>query len=427
MARRRRKRDVGLSRPSEAPSQGVMEQFMSFARSRLGILTLAIAVPTAAYGVHSMSKQEAQQFESIEIEGVRFNFSEAWKPILSRMRINKGQLEGVLKSHMEKLKDYIDMPKGFSVDVIPGDGGGDVTLQLEYDKNKMRADRTLEITSITAAHELHLEPRLLRSSSALHEMIHLARAEAGTFVAHHGFEEGLAEYGEMKAYPRSGNRPDLFLFLDHFPELENIPLENPVFGFREFSGQKESRLQGIIPLKHELRRRAWARFLDDPGHVERQGFVKQLQTAQNNTPKPVWTIADVLEVGNQIDPAFEDWFEGEPVFKTATEMRVARVLVEKNILHFLTFDFKKMSKVNPVDPDLFEIKPFRESMEVNVKLRGGKELEFTIQARPDGILQKMDLVPTLRQLGSTMSDITGIEVQFVSGEPIPIKILQAHK
>lgn len=400
---------------------------MRFARSRLGMLTLAIAVPTAAYGVHSMSKQEAQQFESIEIEGVRFNFSESWKPIFSRMKISKSQLEGILRLHMEKLKGYIDMPKGFSVDVIPGDGGGDVTLDLEYDLGKVEADRTLEITSITAAHELHLEPRLLRSSSALHEMIHLARAEAGTFVAHHGFEEGLAEYGEMKAYPRSGNKPDLFLFLDHFPELENIALENPVFGFREFSGQKESRLQGVIQLKHELRRRAWARFLDDPEHVERQGFVKQLQTAQKTTPKAVWTITDVLEVGNQIDPAFGDWFESEPVFKTATEMRVARVLVEKNILHFLTFDFKKMPKANSVDPDLFEIKPFREGMEVNVKLRGDKELKFTIQTRPGGLLQKMDLTPTLRQLGSTLDDVIGIDVQFVSGEPIPIKTLQAHK
>lgn len=421
-------------------SRGDANSVRGSTQSSVRILMMVVALGGAAYlatdGFKACSgagEKSFVSFEPIVIDGMTFNIDPSWNQVFEKGEFGRSQLESDLRKQVEKLRELLGVDASFDLKLIPEKEnsafGGDVAIMMMYDVEKYEEDGVFEIKSIGLPSEMYLPVRL-NAPTIFHELSHALRVSEGAFVLHEGFEEGLSESLELEAYPDDfdvkssvGEVANPIDFLDAFPELESIALEQSQYGFREFRGKGASSLVGSVSLTHPIRRRAWERFLKNDEHPEREGFLRKLTQAQVAAGKPFWEIEDVLALGDIIDPKFSEWFHGEGAFQQAKSGAIARALVKDSKISLLLFDFQELKKLNENDPDLFEMVGIARDMFVNFSLKTGEELSLEFKPNTRGVIMHLDLGGDLEKLGVSMEivDMQSIEVGFVGGASIPLR------
>ncbi|MDH5596932.1 MAG: hypothetical protein OEY44_02410, partial [Candidatus Peregrinibacteria bacterium] len=214
--------------PASEPQPGRLQQITRVARNNIGML----AIGTAVVGGAAYNIQKAKQLEVIEIGGVHFKLSEDWEKVYEVTGLDEGQVKEAIEGHMNKLGDFIDPPVGSTVTVTPSSDINDVVVSIRYDKEVWEEKRRFIAKEVYSGEEIHLNPNHLNESTTYHELVHMARVGSGTFVMNNSFEEGLAEYGEMRAYPTKGEKPEIYTFIDHFPQLRELSVDDPKLGSR---------------------------------------------------------------------------------------------------------------------------------------------------------------------------------------------------
>jgi len=277
-----------------------------------------------------------------------------------------------LEKYCRDLSGIIDIPDSFLVKILPSESGGDVALDILYDLEKFKSERELVITQLESIGELSINPRLINDSTFAHELFHFVRVHTGTFVCHDGFEEGLAEYAENRIYP-SATILEIRCFFDAFPELGMIPVDDTVFALDKLLGRTDATSSAFF--KHESRARAWRRFLEDPEYPQRRDFIRRFQRAQLAEPQ-LWTLQKALDLGEELEPGFREWFEGEEVFQAPErEQKIVRAVLLHDKIVLLRFWQRRMDKEDERDPELYEIVPFHCPIDIVLTTKTG--LRFT--------------------------------------------------
>lgn len=424
--------------PRKSPKKGAPVRKISAERlSSLSFLTrgrilalVAVLVSAGGAGMYIAQEKNSTLLEYLgfidvfDIEGIKFYLDNSWDSVFEKGPLTKERLRQILTKDIRQLRDFFDIPQGLTVTLHAKSTseayGGDVGLKLGYDLKKWQSERVFQLQEVKPSNLLAITPHLVEDPTMTHELTHIIRMQ--NLVSHHGFEEGLAEYVENKAQPHSHDKEKMTIaqFLDAFPELQYLPLEDPVFGFREMQGRGESESLWVINLKHEIRRRAWQRFLENPAYPERKDFLRKLQAAQIKEQKQRWTLEEVLRAGTSIDYKFREWFSGEAAFKPAHEGKIARAIFQNGIVKILVIEQKKTPKSAPQDPDCFEMVPFRDPMILYGELKSGEKFELTISAKQDGIIHNLSIVDILGALQMPVDTIEILGLRFQNGENIPI-------